>query len=195
MKQENSKPPDDPGTVHDAKARITRTLKLSFWTASIEGREAVVLRILVALCVLVLVAVIALVTMPFGRAWLRSILGNEGSVAILLGPQQQSVSFKKTFLFWVPRYEGVGDSSTQHSNNRYDELHAWLINRCGGYSRWEVKGGRYFTGRGNIGEDGYFYQSSVSTDRPEISKEELYHQISTLFRREDLYIIEITHAK
>ncbi|MCH8837997.1 MAG: hypothetical protein IIA60_09400, partial [Candidatus Marinimicrobia bacterium] len=86
------------------------------------------------------------------------------------GPQ-----FTKTFPFWVPIKVGIGEQEAEYINeSAYTSLHSWLSADFGGWTRWIVNGSKYFASRGEVEEEGYFYQVSLQASKDDISNDELY---------------------
>jgi hypothetical protein len=164
---------------------------------SAEGRERTVLTIIIIFFVTFSILSLSLLITPFGRKILeKQILGIEPSstASFIPGPSSESVMFKRTFIFWVPKNIGL-EGMNPHPEESYNILHRWLILKCGGYTRWDVEGGKHFVGRGNLFEKGFMYQVSITADRDLISKKDIYGHVASTFDRQSLYIIEINHSK
>ncbi len=99
---------------------------------------------------------------------------------------KDTIEFSRTFVFWVPERTNVDKKPFEA--RQYDELHRWLTDNMGGYTRWKVEGGS-----GGEKEIGWFYQASLDRKKADVKPESIYQELKRLFKQENLYIVATTH--
>jgi hypothetical protein len=110
---------------------------------------------------------------------------------VIAATTSEEVEFSKTYVFWVPNADNDGKPVEQQ---QYDNLHKWLIDNMGGYTRWKVEGTSSSSGPETT-EGGWFYQTSIRRDKPDVKPQMLYDEHNKLFKQRTLYMIILNHQK
>lgn len=146
--------------------------------------------LVVCLTVVAVSIVLGTYVSPSGVQVLREVKSSSQG-RVIAASTSDEVEFSKTYVFWVPKLDNNG---TPVAPQLYDDLHKWLIDNMGGYTRWQVDG-LSNSSAPQTPEEGWFYQASIRRDKSDVAPKTLYEEHNKLFKQRTLYMIILNHQK